>query len=62
MIFKTKITEISKIPRNFQLEPVKEEAWLIKVLTYQDLEITKNLFTIKALLQNSALDQVVELK
>jgi len=62
MIFKTKITEISRTLRNFQLEPVKEEAWLIKVLTYQDLEITKNLFTIKALLQNSASDQVVELK
>lgn len=62
MIFKTKITEISRIPRNFLLEPVKEEVWLIKVWTYQDLETTKNLFTIKALLQNSGLDQVVELK
>lgn len=62
MIFKTKITEISRTPRNFLSEPVKEEAWLIKVWTYQDLEITKNLFTIKVLLQNSGSDQEVELK
>lgn len=62
MIFKTKITEISRTPRNFLSEPVKEEAWLIKVWTYQDLEITKNLFTIKVLLQNSGSDQEVEPK
>jgi len=62
MIYKTKITEISRLLRSFLSELVKEEVWSIKVWTYQDLETTKNLFTIKALLQNSGSDQVVELK